>query len=257
MHVTIEETDEGTLICLLLSPNETSSELRSFAASLREPRARRPSASSTRPQTVLRSEEPQKPPSLDVGVVRERTSPAKEDIIAILDQAIRAKKAPLGGAIGALSRGLGNLLFGTGIDPRAGVSLSQQLAEVTDTSIAEVHLAIASPFFAETTSGGALGRAIINDFRVLARAGDVPALQRAFDRLQATEERLKSIQGSQGARIGFGAGGGSPRDAGSGFSSLGRGLVLIRTARALKNVATLKRNAGLMKKLAEKVQGAP
>lgn len=255
MHITIEETEEGFVLCLLLLPSEISSELRDFASSRRGPSPLPPRLSSTVPLTASRREGPSPPPSsaLDVGVVRERTSPAKEDIIAVLDQAVRAKTAPLGGAVGALSRGLGNLLFGTGIDPRAGVSISQQLAEATNSSIAEVHLAIAGPFLAETTSGGALGRAIVNDFRVLAKAGDVPALKRAFDRLEATEERLVGIvdsQASPGSVFGdVGADRGKTQAAGA-----GRGILIIRSARALKNVRDLKRQAQLMGRLAEKVQ---
>ena len=209
------------------------------------------------PLTALSREAPDQRPSsvLDVGVVRERTSPAREDIIAILDQAVRAKTAPLGGSVGALSRGLGNLMFGTGIDPRAGVSISQQLAELTGSSIAEVHLSIAGPFLAETTSGGALGRAIINDLRVLARDGDVPALKRVFDRLEATEARLVGIIGSQSSPGSvFGDVGKQESTAAAGA---GRGILVIRSARALKNVRALKRQAELMGRLAEKVQGAP
>jgi len=251
MHITIEETEEGIRLCLLLQPSETSSELRAFASSGRGPRALPQRLSSIVPLTVLRPEEPGPPPSLDVGVVRERARPAREDIVAILDRAVRAKKEPLGGAIGALSRGLGNLLFGTGIDPRAGVSISQQLSEVTGKSIAEVHLGIAAPFFAETTAGGELGRAIINDFRVLARDGNVPALERIESQLGATQERLEILiksQTSPGVTIGDLPG---PR------SGAGRGILVLRSTRALKNVKDLKRQAELMRKLAEVVQEEP
>lgn len=253
MHITIEETDEGFVLCLHLLPSEISNELRDFASLRRGPNPLPQRLNSTVQRTALSSAAPGRPPSsaLDVGVVRERTSPAREDIISILDQAVRAKKEPLGGAVGALSRGLGNLMFGTGIDPRAGVSISQQLAELTNSSIAEVHLSIAGPFLAETTSGGALGRAVVNDLRTLARDGDVPALKRIFDRLEATEARLVGVIGSQtssGSVFG---------DSPAASASAGRGLLVLRSGKALKNVRELKRQAELMGRLAEKVQGEP
>jgi len=187
--------------------------------------------------------------------VRERQRPAREDIVSILDQAIRAKKAPLGGPVGILSRGIGNIVFGTGIDPRAGVSLSQQFSELTGKSIAEVHLGIVAPFFAETKTGGELGRALVNDLRTLARDGDVPALQSFIERIEVTEDRLQTLIGSQAtpaASIGGGrAGVGGPQ------LQLGRGILLIRTNRALKNLRDLKRQAELNLQLAEVVQGEP
>lgn len=177
--------------------------------------------------------------------------PAKEDIVAVLDRAIRAKKEPLGGAIGALSRGLGNLLFGTGIDPRAGVSLSQQLAELTDSSIAEVHLGIAGPFFSETKPSGELGKALINDFRILARAGNVPALERIIERLEATDGSLTTIIAAEGATGAVLRRGTDP------FTAAGRGITVVRANRAQANVKALKRQAELNLLLAQKVQGEP
>jgi len=255
MHLTIEETDEGFLLCLLLQPSEISSELRAFASS-RPGRSQLPQRlSSTVQRTVLKPEAPSPPQSLDVGVERVRSRPAREDIVAVLDQAVRAKKEPLGGAIGALSRGIGNLVFGTGIDPRAGVSLSQQLSELTGKSIAEVHLAITAPFFAETKSGGNLGRALVNDFRTLARDGDVPALARIVEQLEVTEDRLTTLVKSQstpGASIGGGRTG-----VGGPALQFGRGILIIRSQRALKNLRAIKRQAQLNQRLAEVVQGEP
>jgi len=251
MHVTIEETEEGTLICLLLEPSETSSELRTFADSLRGQRARRPSESSAAPPIVSRKEEPDPPASLDVGVARVRPQPAREDIIGVLEAAIRAKTAPLGGAIGALSRGIGNLVFGTGIDPRAGVSISQQLSELTGKSIAEVHLDIVGPFLAETKSGGELGRALINDFRTLAAAGDTPALEAIVRRLEGAEGAVTTIiqaEGTTGAVLRRGT---DP------FTTAGRGVTVVRAKRAQKNVQDLKRQAELNLLMAERVQRSP
>lgn len=255
MHLTIEETEEGLLLCLHLLPSETSSELRAFASSRRGPSQLPPRLSSTVPLIGSRREEPSQPPSLDVGVGRVRSRPAREDIVAVLDRAIRAKTEPLGGAIGALSRGVGNLLSGTGIDPRAGVSISQQLAELTGKTVAEVHLGLAAPFFAETTSGGELGKALINDFRTLARDGNVPALERLIEQIEVTEDRLDTLvsaQSSPASSIGGGkAGVGGPE------LQLGRGILLIRSQRALKNLRELKRQADLNRKLAEVVQREP
>jgi len=252
MHVTIEETDEGVVICLFLQPSEISSELRDFASLRPGRRALPQSLISTLPPTVLRSEAPSPPPSLDVGVGRTRSRPAREDVIAVLDQAIRAKREVLGGAVGVLSRGFGNLLSGTGIDPRAGVSVSQQLAELTGSSIAEVHLGFAAPFFAEVKSGGAFGRALVNDFRGLARAGDAATLAKIEERLGVTERILETTIKSRSlpqAVIGEKFEQPSAR--------LGRGLLIVRTTRALKNVRELKRQAELNRKLAEVVQGEP
>ena len=251
MHLTIEETDEGIVLCLLLQPSEISSELRAFASSQRGPRALPPRLSSTVPLTVLRQEAPGPPPILDVGVERLRPRPGRETIQGVLDAAIRAKTAPLGGAVGVLSRGIGNIVFGTGIDPRAGVSISQQLAELTSSSLAEVHLGIAAPFFAETKSGGDLGRAIINDLRVLATAGDVPALERVVRRLQATEESLDTIVSAEGTVGAVLRRGTDP------FTTAGRGIAIVRAQRARRNVRDLKRQAELNLLLAERVQREP
>lgn len=251
MHITIEETDEGVLLCLLLQPSEISSELRAFASSGRGPRALPPGLSSTVPLTALRPAAPDQPLSLDVGVARVRSRPAREDIVGVLEEAIRAKKAPLGGSIGALSRGIGNLVFGTGIDPRAGVSISQQLSELTGDSIAGVHLSIAAPFFAETRSGGELGRALINDFRALAASGDTPSLERIISRLEATEGSLTTIIAAEGTTGALLRRGTDPA------TTAGRGVAIVRANRALKNVRDLKRQAELNLLLAEEVQGRP
>ena len=271
MHITIEETDEGFVLCLLLQPSEISSELRAFASSRRGRSPLPPKLSSIALPTALSPEEPDPPPSsvdapengfrpflrserlvpLDVGVVRERPRPGAETIQAVLEQALRGRKAPLGGAIGALSRGLGNLLFGTGIDPRAGVSISQQLSEVTGKSIAEVHLGLAGPFFAEATSGGELARAIVDDFRKAAKDGDVKALQGSIATLGVTEGRLDTLIKSQTQRTS------SAGDLPGAFPGMGRGILVIRSDRAIKNVRFLKRQAELMLLLAERVQEAP
>lgn len=251
MHVTIEETDEGTLICLLLQPSETSSELRDFASLLPGRRALEPRLTSTMQPTALRPAEPRRPLSLDVGVVRERSRPAREDIIAVLDQAIRAEKEPLGGAVGALSRGLGNVLAEIGITPKPGQSISQTIGELTGTSIAEVHLGIAAPFLAELKSGGALSRALINDFRGLARDGDVPALEAIEARLTATDDSLSTIIAAEGTTGSVLRRGTDP------FTTAGRGVAIVRARRAQKNVRELKRQAELNRKLAEEVQRRP
>jgi len=251
LHVTVEETDEGIKICLHLLLSETSSELRDFASLQPGPSPLPQRLTSTVPQIASRSVEPRRPASLDVGVERVRPRPGRETIQAVLDSAIRAKKEPLGGAVGTLSRGIGNILFGTGIDPRAGVSISQQLAELTDTSLAEVHLGIAGPFLSELTSGGEFVRALTNDFRVLATAGNVPALERVVDRLVATEGSLDTIisaEGTIGTTIKRGT---DP------FTTGGRGLLVVRANRARKNVREIKRQADLNLLMAERVQRSP
>jgi len=256
MHVTIEETDEGIVICLHLALSETSSELRDFASLRPGPSPLPPRLTSTVPQIASRSEEPRRLPSLDVGVARVLPRPGRETIQAVLDAAIRAKKEPLGGAVGILSRGIGNVVSGRGFadvfNPRAGVSVSQQLAELTGTTVGEVHLGIAGPFLAELTSGGDFVRALTNDFRVLATAGNVPALERVVDRLDATEDSLSTMLGAEQA-----PGAAMRPSSFEGVSGVGRGLLITRAVRARRNVRQIKRQAELSLLLAERVQRSP
>jgi len=196
------------------------------------------------------------PDDLDVGLVQPRRGPAKEDIIAILDRAIANNKGR-GGLFTGLLRGIGNLEFDTGLNPRSRTSVSEQLARLSSSSTAEVHLRLLLPFIGEAGLGPEFAKALINDFRIAARAGDVEGLEATVVLLEGAQRRVETTIESQGARVEFGAGGGSPRDAGSGFSNLGRGLVLQRSVRALRGVKDLKRQAELNLLFAKQIQEKP
>jgi len=282
--VTIEETEEELIVCLHLPLSETSPAQRSSASSAiqsltdqlsetgspppigstEEPPS--PSVRLARPFGVslgdlsqgrgrLRTPDPE---LLDVGLFQPRRGPGKETIIAELDRAIAANKAPVGGVIGGLSRGIGNLLFGTGIDPRSGVSISQQLAELTGTSVAEVHLRLLLPFIGEPGLGKDFARAMVNDFRTAARNGDVEALEGTIRVLAGAETRIQGIirsQTSVGA-VASDPGAGASRGT-QAMAAAGRGILVIRSDRALKGVQDLKRQAELNLLLAERVQEDP
>jgi len=257
MHVTIEETDEGFLLCLHLQPSETSSELRAFASSRPGPNPLPPRLSSTVRPIVSRVVGPALPANLDVGVVRPASGPSRETIVAILDRAITERKGKLPGIVGGLSRGFGNLVFGTGIDPRAGVSMSEQFAELLDTSVAEVHQRLLLPFLGDKTLGSDFGRALVDDLRLLASRGDVEALEANVSFLSGVEERTRGIvtsQSSPGAAFSDPAVGGAGGRAGS---AAGRGINLRNADRLLKVVGSLKRQAELNLLLARRVQEAP
>lgn len=245
MHVTIEETDEGFLLCLHLLPSETSRELRAFASSRPGRSQLPPRLSSTVQRTVSRLVEPVPPANLDVGVGVRPRGPSRETIIQILDAAITASKPPIVGVIGGLSRGIGNLMFGTGIDPRAGVSISEQLAELTDQSVAEVHTRLLSPFLGESGLGPAAVGAITNDYRSLAGRGDVEALE-------GNQELLEGLRESAERAINFPA----PLPAGGPGAGTGR-QTRARGARLLKSVKSLETHLKTNLILARRVAGAP
>lgn len=287
--VTIEEDEEELVICLHLPLSETSPAQRSFASSrirsltqqvsepgkplpidsIDEPQSQLPRSGDPfeRPRSLLRGSPfiqravdpdpfPKKSPlELDVGLVQPRRGPGKETIIAILDEALGKHPRPLGGIIGGLSRGIGNLLFGTGIDPRSGVSLSQQLAELTNQSIGEVHIRLLLPFIGEPGLGKDFSKALIDDFRRMARDGDVQGLEGIVELLGGTQDRIQGIISSQtspGAVFGDAASG-----SGRASTGAGRGLLVFRSDRALKGVKDLKRQAELSLQFAERVQEAP
>lgn len=258
MHITIEETDEGFLLCLHLQPNETSSALRDFASSRPGPSRLPPRLSSTVRLTGLRLVEPAPPESLDVGLERRGLGPSRETIVPILDAAIAAHKPPVAGVIGALSRGIGNLLFGTGIDPRAGVSISEQLAELTDRSVAEVHTRLLAPFFGDPGIGPAFARGVTGDLRALAARGDVGALEEFSEFIEGVEARTQTFLASQrrpAAVVGdlaVGVGPGSRS-----VSAAGRGISVVRAARTLKVVKRLRSDTRTNLILARRIAGAP
>jgi len=254
LHITIEETDEGFLLCLHLLPNETSNELRGFASLRPGPNRLPRSLISTVPQTVLRPVEPRRPQDLDVGPVRASTGPSKETIVPILDAAIASGKAPVGGVIGGLSRGVGNLLFGTGIDPRAGVSISEQLAQLTDRSVAEVHTRLLAPFLGDPGLGTVATRAITGDIRGLAVRGDVERLEELQEFLEPVLERTETFiaaMSSPGSTIGDAAAG-APQMTGA-----ARGIAVTRGERTRKSVSRLLSDVRTNLILARKVAGGP
>jgi len=195
------------------------------------------------------------PDQLDFGLAQPRRGPAKEDIVAILDRAIRDNEGR-GGLFTGLLRGIGNLEFSTGINPRSRTTISEQLARLSDSSTAEVHLRLLLPFIGEPGIGKDFARAIVNDFRIAARAGDVEGLTSTVELLRGAEETLNILIASQTAPttpLGDTTSGPSGRSA----PAAGRGILVLRSDRARKGVADLKRQAELNLLFAKRLQEAP
>jgi len=270
--ITVEEDEEELLICLHLPLSETSLAQRTFASSrarslsqpLRELGLTQPPDSTDEPPSPSLSSvgrfvdprtvrfQPKKNQDLDLGLVQPRGGPGKETIIAVLDQAIARNKPPLGGVIGGLSRGVANLLFGGGrVTAPTGISMSQLIAELTDSTVAEVHTRLILPFIGEPGLGQDFSKALVDDFRRMARAGDVQGLEGTVQLLSDVAQRVEGIiksQTSPGAVFGD-----DPRPT----TGAGRGLLVLRSVRARKGVKELKRQAELNLLLAKRVQEAP
>jgi len=191
LHVTIEETDEGTLICLLLTPSETSSELRDFATSLSGPRARRPSASSTGQRIVSRSEEPPRPPSLVAGDVSPLPprQPSADSLIRGLEESIRKRKrVPISDLLRLGSRGIASALPFVK-EP----TLSAAIAGARGESIAEVHVRLAAPLLGLPGIGGDLTKALTGDFERLALEGRENDLVRIGNLITNQMELIRNL----------------------------------------------------------------
>jgi len=255
MHVTIEELENGDfLLCLRLRPSETSSELRDFASLQSGSNPIPPRLISTVQRTGLSGGVPPRPESLDVGVGSPSSRAPRETFVALLDQSIARHKPPVGGLIGRLSRGIGNVLGSPLVGRRQG-SVSEQLAAGTDTSVAEVHTRIILPFLALPGFSGDFRKAVENDFKVLARAGDTASLEALVELLEGVEERSAGIvdaQSSPGAPFGDTAIGGS---GGRATSGAGRGILLAQQSRLQREVGRLKRSAEINLRMARVIQG--
>lgn len=291
--ITIEEDEEELVICLHLPLSETSpmqrssarSRIQSLTQELSEIGSMQPadlSAEQGSPSNdsagrfvrdpglpsrrfrtfgesgvdVFSRETPFVPPDqLDFGLAQPRRGPAKEDIVAILDRAIRDNQGR-GGLFTGLLRGIGNLEFSTGINPRSRTTISEQLARLSGSSTAEVHLRLLLPFIGEPGIGKDFARAIVNDFRIAARAGDVEGLTSTVELLGGAEETLNVLIKSQSAPttpLGDTTSGPSGRSA----PGAGRGLLVVRSDRARKGVKDLKRQAELNLLFAKRLQEAP
>jgi len=199
---------------------------------------------------------PRRPAELDVGVGRPVSRAPRETFIALLDASIARHKPPLGGVIGRLSRGIGNVLGSPLVGRRQG-SLSEQLARGSDSSVAEVHTRLILPFLAVPGFSSDFRKAVENDFDVLARAGDSEALQDVVELLEGVEERSAGILESQtegASSLGDAAVGGAGGRATSGAA---RGLLISQQSRLSREVGLLKRKAEISLRMAEAIQGEP
>jgi len=257
LHVTIEELENGDfLLCLRLRPSETSNELRAFASSQPGPSPLPPRLISTEQLTVLRNVVPPRPEDLDVGVGRPQSRAPRETFVALLDASIARRKPPVGGLIARLSRGIGNVL-GNPLTGRRSGSISEQLARGTDSSVAEVHARMILPFLALPGFSSDFRKAVETDFKVLARAGDVEALESVVEFLEGVEQRSAGIVASQtegASALGDAAIGGAGGRATSGAA---RGLLIGQQARLSKEVGLLKRAAEIDLRMARVIQGRP
>jgi len=257
MHVTIEELEDGDfLLCLRLRPSETSSELKNFAGSRSGPSPLPPRLASTTLPTGLRSAELVRPENLDVGVGSPPSSSPKETFIALLDASIARHKPPLGGLIGTLSRGLGNT-FGSPLVGRRRGSVSEQIARGADISVAEFHTRFILPFLTLPGFSSDFRKAVENDFKILARAGDVTELEEIAEFLEGVEQRSAGVIAAQSApSVAFadstvgGAGGRST-------SGAGRGILITQQTRLAREVGLLKRSAEINLRMARAIQGRP
>jgi len=195
MHLTIEETDEGTLICLLLQPSETSSELRAFASSLpgRSQPLLRPS--STERRIVSRPVAPVQLQNLELGGARSAELRGLQDPDSIfptardrflddLEETIATQDRALGGAVGKLSRVLAQIL------PFEGETISQQLSLGTGLSMGEVHIRMVVPFLGLPRIGREFTGVIQRDFERDAVGGNLPELRRSRATIQKLRESI-------------------------------------------------------------------
>lgn len=193
---------------------------------------------------------------MDVGVGRSPSRAPRETFIALLDQSIARHKPPVGGLIGRLSRGIGNVLGSPLVGRRQG-SISEQLARGSDSSVAEVHTRLILPFLAVPGFSGDFRKAVENDYDILARAGDSEALEDIVELLEGVEERsagILSSQSQEASALGDAAIGGAGGRATSGAA---RGLLIGQQARLSREVGLLKRKAEISLRMAEVIQGRP
>lgn len=188
MHVTIEETDEGTLICLLLQPSEISDELRSFASLPRGPRAQGPSGTSTSRPTGSRPAAPVPLANLDVGGARSPQGPSKDTIVEALEASLKGKGPVLGSLIGRASRAIANVLpfF-------EGETVSEALAIRTGESVPEVHARLSLPFLRLPRVGRDLTKALTTEFRAEAARGRIEVLDRTGRIYEAALEKIQTV----------------------------------------------------------------
>jgi len=185
LHVTIEETDEGTLICLLLEPSETSSELRDFVSSLPGPSLSAPSQTSTRRPTDLRSEGLVPLANLDVGGARGPGAPSRDEVVRALEASLAGSEPSLGGIIGRISRGAANV-----IPFQEGETISESLAIRTRQTIPEVHARLSLPLLRLPKVGPALVKALSLELRAEAVQGKVGVLDRTRVIYEAALEKV-------------------------------------------------------------------
>jgi len=202
LHVTIEETDEGTLICLHLAPSETLPDPESFARQLRPSLAGPPEVPSRQPLTGLRLAPPVPLADLPVaGVSRPQLRGLTEDrrvrqvrdaFLDDLEQSVANQKPALLGLVGKLSNFVGPLL------PFEGESVSQQFALAGGVSNAEIHIRMGVPFFGAPTGGRQMVEVIARDFQREALRGNVVELERSLLAIGELRETVR--EGLQVAR---------------------------------------------------------
>ncbi len=134
-------------------------------------------------------------------------------------------------------------------------SISEQLAEGTNTSVAEVHTRLILPFLTVPGFSGDFQKAVIADYQVLARAGDVESLDEILVLLEGVEERSSTLlEASIAVEPPFA---GLPPKGGSPAAAMGRGVLLEQQNRLNKSVTALKRSAEIARRMAVVIREEP
>lgn len=247
MHLTIEETDEGTLICLHLAPSETLPDPESFARQLRRSLPEQLEAPSRLLQTDLRLVPPVPLEDLPVaGVSRRQTRGLSEDIrlkrqreafLEDLEDTVAKQTPALGGFVGLLSHAVAPIL------PFEGESVSQQFSLGSGLTMGEVHIRMGIPFFGLPSIGRQMAEVLKRDFQREAVRGNVEELQRAGNTLATLLETV--MEATRFQAMPFVGGFDDP-----GLSALG----VAALARAELNLKKAQRFAKEQQKKAERVR---
>jgi len=195
LHVTIEETDEGTQICLHLAPSETLPDPESFVRLLRPSLAVAPGVPSRPQPTGLRLVPPVPLEDLPVaGISRLRLLGEPEDIrlravrdafLDDLEDALTKQKRFVGGFVGTLSKAVAPIL------PFEGESISQQLALAGGISNTEVHIRMTVPFLGMPVLGRQISLTVARDFQRDALKGSVANLEAALVQIATLQETVR------------------------------------------------------------------
>jgi len=216
--VSVQETDRGIVVCLLLEQRETSPELRTFASRRRRSTTRLPRETLAKLQTVLSVGPASPPPSLPEGPseadlafsrrqqqalrlsgsifdftptggtidVRTVKEPLPRD--TFVDQVRRllpksARGKLFGAAVAGISRGLAGVL---GLQED---TVSAGLARQRNTTTQDVHFSLGVPSLGVPLLGGAVEGALRQDLLTVLENKDV----RSLKRIQSTLESVPQL----------------------------------------------------------------